>query len=169
MTVYTLSQVLVGIAICLNILAFQFKDRRTIILILLLSCSLVAAHFMLLGYWTAVSLLLLSMIRLTVGLLTVSKRWMALFVAAAVALAALTYNGWLSVLSGSAVALSTVASFSEKDRLMRLTFMAAACLWLVHDWFAGSPMAMGNDVLFLASNLVGYYRFYLRGRRQLLT
>ena len=169
MTVYTLSQVLVGIAICLNILAFQCKDRRTIILILLLSCSLVAAHYMLLGFWTAASLLLLSMARLAVGLFTVSKIWMALFVLASLVLTAMTYHGWLSVLSGSAVALSTIASFSEKDRHMRLTFMAAACLWFVHNWFAGSPVAMGNDVLFLGSNLVGYYRFYIRDRRHLLT
>ena len=88
MTVFTLSQLLVGIAICLNILAFQFKKRRTIILLLLVSCSLVAAHFMLLDYWTAASLLLLSMTRLTVGLFTVSKKWMVLFVLAAVVLTA---------------------------------------------------------------------------------
>jgi hypothetical protein len=168
MTVFTLSQLLVGIAICLNILAFQFKKRRTIILLLLVSCSLVAAHFMLLDYWTAASLLLLSMTRLTVGLFTVSKKWMVLFMLAAVVLAAMTYHGWLSVLSCSAVVLSTFASFSEKDRLMRLAFMVAACLWLVHDCFAGSPMAMGNDALFLISSLVGYYRFYVRKRRHLL-
>ena len=168
MTVFTLSQLLVGIAICLNILAFQFKKRRTIILLLLVSCSLVAAHFMLLDYWTAASLLLLSMTRLTVGLFTVSKKWMVLFVLAAVVLTATTYQSWLSVLSGCAVVLSTIASFSERDRLMRLMFMAAACLWLVHDWFAGSPVAMGNDALFLVSSLVGYYRFYIHNRRHLL-
>lgn len=169
MTVFVVSQLLVGLAICLNILAFQFKKRQTIILLLLVSCSLVAAHFMLLGYWTAATLLLLSMVRLAVGLFSVSKKLMALFAGAAVVLTAMTYHGWLSVLSGCAVVLSTVASFSEKDRLMRLTFMAAACLWLVHDWFAGSPVAMGNDVLFLASNLVGYYRFYVRKHRHLLS
>ena len=164
MSLFAVAQLLVALAICLNILALQCRQRRTIILLLLVSCSLVAVHFLLLGYATAAGLLLLSMARLAVGLWTVSKKMMGLF-----ALAALTFTGWLSLLSCAAVLLSTIASFSEDDRRLRLAFMCAACLWIVHNWIVGSPVAMANDALFLVSNLIGYYRFHIRPKRHLLS
>ena len=64
MSLFAVAQLLVALAICLNILALQCRQRRTIILLLLVSCSLVAVHFLLLGYTTAAGLLLLSMARL---------------------------------------------------------------------------------------------------------
>ena len=82
---------------------------------------------------------------------------------------ALTFTGWLSLLSCAAVLLSTIASFSEDDRRLRLAFMCAACLWIVHNWIVGSPVAMANDALFLVSNLIGYYRFHIRPKRHLLS
>ena len=169
MSLFAVAQLLVALAICLNILAFQCRQRRTIILLLLVSCSLVAVHFLLLGYTTAAGLLLLSMARLAVGLWTVSKKMMGLFALAAIILTALTFTGWLSLLSCAAVLLSTIASFSEDDRRLRLAFMSAACLWIVHNWIIGSPVAMANDALFLVSNLIGYYRFHIRPKRHLLS
>lgn len=169
MSLFAVSQLLVALAICLNILAFQCRKRHIIILLLLVSCALVAVHFLLLGYTTAAGLLLLSMARLAVGLWTVSNKMMGLFALGAVTLTAWTFTGWLSVLSCAAVLLSTVASFSEDDRRLRLAFMSAACLWLVHNWLISSPVAMANDVLFLSSNLIGYYRFHIRAKHHLLS
>ena len=156
MSLFAVAQLLVALAICLNILALQCRQRRTIILLLL-------------GYTTAAGLLLLSMARLAVGLWTVSKKMMGLFALAAIILTALTFTGWLSLLSCAAVLLSTIASFSEDDRRLRLAFMCAACLWIVHNWIVGSPVAMANDALFLVSNLIGYYRFHIRPKRHLLS
>ena len=169
MSLFAVAQLLVALAICLNILALQCRQRRTIILLLLVSCSLVAVHFLLLGYTTAAGLLLLSMARLAVGLWTVSKKMMGLFALAAIILTALTFTGWLSLLSCAAVLLSTIASFSEDDRRLRLAFMCAACLWVVDNGVVGSPGAMANDALFLVSNLIGYYRFHIRPKRHLLS
>ena len=97
------------------------------------------------------------------------RRPIPLFALAALTLTALTFTGWLSLLSCTAVLLSTVASFSEDDRRMRLAFMCAACLWIVHNGIIGSPVAMANDALFLGSNLIGYYRFHIRPKRHLLS
>lgn len=167
MSIFYLSQVLVGIAICLNILSFQFDNRRQIILCLVASCFLVAVHFMLLGHWTAASLMLLSTARFSLSLYTVSKKAMAFFAVVTVGLTLLTFKGWLSVLSCGAVLSSTIGSFSKEDKHLRLSLMASACLWIAHDGLAGSPTAVFNDVLFLGSSLVGYYRFYIRKKHRL--
>ena len=35
-------------------------------------------------------------------------------------------------------------------------------LWLIHNILAGTPMAVLMEILFITSNLVGYYRFYMK-------
>ncbi len=168
MTAFLVSQALAGIALLLIILSFQFKSRQRIILCLLFSCFLVAVHFLLLGYWTAASLMLLSTVRFAFSLYTVSKKMMALFAVATVAVTAITFNGWLSVLSCLAVLASTVGSFCKEDKQLRVALMVSACLWISHNSLAGSPAAVCNDVLFLGSSLVGYYRFHIRKKHRLL-
>ncbi len=33
-------------------------------------------------------------------------------------------------------------------------------LWLIHNYLAGSPTAVLMELLFISSNLIGYYRYY---------
>lgn len=169
MTVFWVSQTLAGVATLVIILSFQFKSRQRIILCLLCACFLAAVHFLLLDQWTAASLMLLSTVRFAFSLYTVSKKMMALFAAATVVVTAITFNGWLSVLSCMAVLFSTIGSFCKEDKLLRLALMASTCLWITHNSLVGSPAAVCNDVLFLGSNLVGYYRFHIRKKYQLLS
>ncbi|MEE4135689.1 MAG: YgjV family protein [Desulforhopalus sp.] len=56
MSLFALSQILVGIAICFDFLSFQFKERGRIVGCLLVSCTLISIHFMLLDHWTAACL-----------------------------------------------------------------------------------------------------------------
>ena len=41
--------------------------------------------------------------------------------------------------------------------------------WLVHNYFANSPAAVFMEVLFLGSNLIGYYRHYIKPKKVTLT
>ncbi len=162
MSSFVLSQVLVAVAIGFDLLSFQFKPRRRIIVCLCCSCLLIAVHFGLLGLWTAMGLALLAAIRMLVSYLTTSKRVMLFFIAAAVVTALLTYHGLLSLLSCLGAIFGTIGSFCREDRQLRLVMMCATSLWLVHNILAGTPTAVLMEGVFLASNLLGYYRFYLR-------
>ncbi|WP_448871468.1 YgjV family protein [Desulfobulbus propionicus] len=162
MSAFALSQILAAIAIGFDLLSFQRHGRRHIIACMIVSCLLIACHFALLGLWTAMGLALLAATRLFAGYLTTAKSVMLLFIAASVAIAAATFGGVLSVLSCLGSIFGTIAAFCREDKQLRLTMMIATSLWLVHNALAGTPTAVLMEALFLGSNLLGYYRFYLR-------
>lgn len=99
MSHFLLSQILVGFAICTDILSFQLKDRKNIVSCLLVSCMLISVHFMLLDHWTAAGLGLLAAARFTTSLFSTSKKVMALFVLATIFIGVFSYEGLLSILS----------------------------------------------------------------------
>ncbi|MGD9946948.1 MAG: YgjV family protein [Desulfobulbus sp.] len=162
MSSFVLSQILVAIAIGFDLVSFQFKNRQQILACLCCSCLLIAAHFALLDLWTAMGLAFLAAIRMVASYLSTSKRVMLFFIGASLLVAGLTFHGLLSVLSCLGAIFGTISSFCREDKQLRLVMMCATSLWLVHNIFACTPMAVLMEALFLGSNLLGYYRFYLR-------
>ena len=168
MTLFALSQVLVGIALCTDIISFQFKERAKIISCLLVSCTLISLHFVCLGHWTAACLGVLAATRFVVSLYTTSRAAMMCFLIAAAVSCLLTYDGLLSILGCSGSMFGTVASFSKSDKTLRQLMLVGTALWLLHNILAGSPGAVVMEIVFMGSNLVGYFRYYIRPARQVL-
>lgn len=162
MTPFLISQILVAIAICFDLLSFQFKERPKIIACLVVSCLLISSHFAILGYWTATGLGLLATVRFLASLLTTSKKVMALFMCASIIVSVVSYNGILSILSGLGSLFGTAGTFCKDDKRLRQIILIGTSLWLVHNILAKSPTAVLMEALFITSNLVGYYRFYLK-------
>lgn len=166
MSAFVLSQILAGVAICFDLLSFQFKERRRIIVCLIAACLLLAIHFALLERWTATGLGLLAAVRFVAGYLTTSRRVMALFCVATVLVAAVTFQGPLSLLAGLGSLFGTVATFCRDDRRLRQLLLVGTSLWLTHNILAATPAGVLLESLFIGSNLVGYYRFYGRPAAQ---
>lgn len=162
MSLFAISQCLVVIAIGFDLLSFQFKERKRIIACLIISCLLIAVHFALLGHWTATGLGVLAAMRFIASYCTTSKKVMALFIAASLVIAATTFHGVLSMLSGLGSIFGTIGSFCEDDKRLRQALLVATSLWLVHNILAGTPTAVLMEALFIGSNLLGYYRYYYR-------
>ncbi|WP_028580872.1 YgjV family protein [Desulfogranum japonicum] len=162
MTAFFASQLLVGLAICTDLLSFQFKERERVLFCLVISCVLVSFHFMLLGHWTAACLGLLGCVRFTVCCFTTSTRFMLLFLVVSLGISLLTWAGTLSLLSTAAVACNTIGAFCGNDRRLREVMFAGTLLWLIHNCLAGSPTAVLLETIFISSNIIGYYRYYLR-------
>ncbi|MEC4727663.1 YgjV family protein [Shewanella sp. D64] len=160
MSVFVWSQVLIAIAIVFDIASFQFKQRRQIIGCLCVSGVLISVHFILLEQWTAAGLLMLASIRYFCSIFTTSKRLMSVFLLSALTITIGTFSGLLSVLSFSATVFQTTAAFCLSDQRLRQLMIVGTSLWLVHNYLAGSPSAVLMEVLFIGSNLVGYYRYY---------
>ncbi|SKA72505.1 inner membrane protein [Paucidesulfovibrio gracilis DSM 16080] len=167
MSLYTLSQILVCLAIISDAISFQFKRRNRILICLFVSVTLTAIHFFMLGHSTAGLLMMLSAIRYLVGLFRNSKRTMEVFLVLTLAATALTYEGMLSLMSCAGSLLHTTAVFCNTDKKLRLVMMAGTVVWIVHNVLAGSPGAVLLESLFLCSNLAGYYRYYIRRKHPL--
>ena len=168
MSDFLLSQILIGIAILTDTLSFQFKERKKIVACLLVSCTLISVHFMLLGHWTAACLGLVAAVRFTSSIFSTSKKLMGLFVFTTIIISIFTFEGLLSILGCAGGIFGTVASFCKEDKLLRQLMLVGTCLWLVHNILAGSPGAVLMEVIFISSNVVGYFRFYILPKRQVL-
>ncbi|SIN71028.1 YgjV family protein [Halodesulfovibrio marinisediminis] len=162
MSVFAISQMLVGVALIFDILSFQFKNRKYILLSIAAACFFMAVHFLLLEQWTATVLMAVSAVRYAVSGYTTERRWMYFFCAIAVLGTIWTYTGLVSILSFGATFVLTIAAFSKTDkRLREITFFGVA-LWIVHNIVVWSPSAIGLESFFFMSNVVGYYRYYMR-------
>lgn len=168
MSNFVLSQILIAIAICTDTMSFQFKERKKIVACLLISCILISTHFMLLGHWTAACLGLVAALRFATSMFTTSKKLMVLFLVANIAILFFTYAGLLSILGCAGGLFGTVASFCKEDKLLRQLMLIGTILWIVHNVLAGSPGAVLMEAIFISSNLVGYFRFYIRPKGQTL-
>ena len=89
-----------------------------------------------------------------------------LFASAAVVTFFLSYQGPHSILALTGALLGTVGSFQKSDRIMRLCFIGGNTVWLIHNLLAGSPVGTVMEASFLASNAIGYLRFYHRKSAQ---
>ncbi|EGR0710847.1 YgjV family protein [Vibrio alginolyticus] len=163
MTPFFLSQILVAIAIGFDLMSFQFKDRQKIVTCLFFAGTLISSHFILLGQWTAASLMVIATIRYLVSVFSTSSKLKYLFCTASVVSTALTYSGLVSVISCFASIFQTVAAFNKDDRRLREFMIVGTALWLTHNYLIGSPTAVVMEVLFISSNLIGYYRYYFKG------
>jgi Bacterial inner membrane protein len=92
-----------------------------------------------------------------------SAKWKFYFFMTAQLLAGyLTYSGMLSLYPLAASIIGTVAVFFFSNANMRIAMGACSVIWIVHNYLAGSPVAVVTEVVFLGSNIVGFIR--LRNR-----
>lgn len=162
MSTFLLSQILVGFTIVFDLMSFQFKSQRSIVICLFLAASLNATHFILLEQWTAAGLISLGAIRYLTSIFTTAKVMIAIFSIGSLIVTFFTFVGLISLLACIGSLLKTAATFFENDKHLRQLMIIGTVCWIVHNLFAGSPAAVAMEVLFVLSNLIGYYRYYLR-------
>ena len=154
------SQVLILIAIIFDLASFQFKERRKIIGCFVIAAILISIHFILLKQWTAAGLMGVAIVRYFTSIFTTSKKMMVFFSASSITVTSFTYMGITSLISCVGTLIQTSAAFSNEDKKLRQLTMLGTSFWLLHNYLVGSPTAVLMEMLFLSSNLIGYYRFY---------
>lgn len=162
MSLFVLSQILVGIAICTDIISFQFKKRVHIVSCLFVSCILISLHFICLGHWTAACLGIIAAARFSVSIFSTSRMFLGIFICATIIATVFTYEGLLSILGFAGSIFGTSACFCKDDKILRQLMLMGTILWLIHNIIAGSPGAVLMEIIFISSNIVGYFRYYVR-------
>ncbi|PSU36424.1 YgjV family protein [Photobacterium lutimaris] len=162
MSAFVLSQIMIGFAVFFDLISFQFKDKTKIIKCFVCAVTLIGIHFALLEQWTAAGLMALGAIRYTTSLYTSSKKMAGLFSFFTLIITYMTFAGLTSLVSCAAALFQNVAAFSKHDKQLRQFMIAGTSLWLTHNILIGSPSAVVLEALFLASNLIGYYRYYIK-------
>ncbi|MDG2154411.1 MAG: YgjV family protein [Gammaproteobacteria bacterium] len=158
MTPFIISQILAFITLIIGMAAFQFKDRQNILRGWFFAAMFAAAHFYYLDNIEAAILVAIIGIRFLVSSMTFDKRLMYFFMAVSLAAYALTYTQPVSLLALTATMVGTWGTFQRSQTTVRLTMMSTELLWVVHNFIIWSPVAVGMEVLFFASNMLGFIR-----------
>lgn len=165
---FFLSQCLIAVAIIFDFFSFQFKERRKIVACLFVAGLLITAHFILLEKWTATALMVFATLRYLSSIVTTSKKMMWFFSACSVIATSITFSGLISIISCIGTLFQTRASFCESDKQLRQLMIVGTSFWLIHNYMVGSPAAVVMELLFISSNLIGYYRHYIRPTKALI-
>lgn len=158
MTAFAISQVLAGMTLVTGMAAFQLNERRHILRGWCLAASFAAIHFLLLGSIEACLLVGVTALRFLVSSFTTDQRLMWLFLALSIGGFALTYAHPVSFLALGATIIGTYGSFHGSKDAVRFSMMATEALWCIHNIIVWSPVAIGMEVLFFTSNLIGLLR-----------
>jgi len=162
MSVFFISQVLVGIAILFDLMSFQFKERKKIVACLFAAGVLISSHFILLEQWTAASLMVIATTRYLISIFSTSPKLKWLFCGSSIVATTVTFSGLVSIISCLGSLFQTVAAFNKEDKRLRELMIVGTSFWLLHNYLIGSPTAVLMEVLFISSNLIGYYRYYVK-------
>ncbi len=164
MSDFVISQTLVGFAILLDTASFQFKKREHVLFILFVSGGFIGFHFYLLEQYTPSALILISMTRYLLSIFWTTNVLKYLFLSASLTATLFTYSGVISILAFCGTTCHTFGAFSPDNKVMRLWMVLGTLLWIVHNFIVWTPMGVLMEVLFLGSNLLGYYRLYLKNQ-----
>lgn len=162
LSAFILSQILIGFAFAFDLASFQFKRRQYTLVCFGISAALISAHFFLLGAITAGSVVAVSVLRFTVAYFTTDKRVMYLFLVVVASLGIYTFDGLEDILITLALMSATIASFVPNERHLRHFMMVGTSFTILHNIIIFTPAGVALEVFFLISNLLSYWRFYLR-------
>lgn len=162
---FLISQILIGFAFVSDFFSFQFKSRKKVLAFIVLSCFFIATHLFLLKEYTGAVLISISMVRYFISIYTTNQRLMYFFLVLIFVGTYFTYTRWVDLLALLSNILFNFAAFEKTNKRFRLIMMSGTSCWICYNIFIFSPAGIALEVNFLISNLIGYYRFYIRKQK----
>ena len=157
-------QALGFIALALQVLSMQAKSYKTMICMTVTSECLFGLQLIFLGAFTGAATNLMAGVTNTIyyfcnksGKKTTVLQFCfsVLFIAVGI----LTWAGPISLLVIMAKVISTVAHGINKPKFIRVSRLISMPMWVIYDGIAGSIGGVINDLLVIASSLIGLFRY----------
>ncbi len=157
------------VALALNVVALSCTCERTLRLRSGVSGMIWALNNFLLGANVAAALSVVSAGRTATSAMTLGERrsraiGFAVFAALTVAVGALTWGGWTSLLMVGASLMSTYAVFHLTGRSLRWVMLAVSALWMFNAVSVGSWEQIAANVISAAASAWGACRVARPGR-----
>jgi len=159
---FLISQILAGIAIIADIFSFQFKERKKIIIFFIIAASCITVHYFLLERYVAGVIMLLWVIRFFISYYRTDKYFIYIFITAYTITTYFLYKDVYDLIILVSMSLATIWVFQKDDKYLRLFMMSWTSLIIVYNFLIFTPVWVLLESIFLWSNLVGYYRHYLK-------
>jgi len=159
---FLVSQGLMLLAMCSDFLSLQFKERKPIYFTLVISAILVSAHYFLLGKITAGIIVCFSALRFVTCYFTTNKKYLIGFLVINTMVLFVTYIEIYDFIIYAGLFIFIIGNFQNNKKLMRKQMMVGTSLMIVYNSLIFSPMGIIAESNFLLSNIIGYYRHYVK-------
>lgn len=159
---FLISQILAWIAIIADVFSFQFKERKKIIIFFMIAASCIAAHYFLLERYVAAGIICIWIVRFFVAYHSTWEYWKYIFISIFALITLIFYKDYYDGLIFLAMSLSTIASFRKDDHSLRIFMMGGTLTTICYNFLIFSPVWVLLESIFLWSNLVWYYRHYIK-------
>lgn len=156
------SQVFAGLAIIADIFSFQFKERQKIIIFFMIAASCIALHYLFLERYVAALLIAVGILRFFVAYHRTDTILIYLFTVIYTCITYVFYKDIFDIIVYIATILITIWVFQSNDRYLRLYMMCGTSFVILYNFLIFSPVWVLLESIFLSSNLIGYYRHYLK-------
>jgi len=160
---FIISQIAMFIAMGFDFLSLQYKKRKYTFLCLIVSASLISAHYFLLGKIAAGVIVSISVLRFITCYFTTNKKYLFIFIALNTISLFFTYKNPTDLIIYIGLIIFIIGNFQENNKLMRKLMMGGTSIIVLYNAIIFSPMGVIAEGSFLLSNFIGYYRHYVRG------
>ncbi len=164
---FIVSQVAITVAMGFDFLSLQYKKREHTFLCLIISASLISAHYFLLGKIAAGVIVSISVLRFITCYFTTNKKYLFIFIALNTISLFFTYKDFTDLIIYAGLVIFIVGNFQEDNKLMRKLMMGGTSLIVLYNAIIFSPMGVAAEGSFLVSGFIGYYRFYVKNNRKM--
>ena len=156
---FVLSMIFGGLGVLANVMIYQQRTGKRLLVYKLISDGLWALHYLTLGAFSAVTIAFIGIVRESVFLnrgkrWADTKLWLLLFALLSVLSAALTWSSYLSILPASASLLSVFGFWQAKPKLSKLLAYPICACMLTYDVCVSSYMGIVNEAFTLVSTTV---------------
>ena len=155
------SQLFAILALISWLISFQCKARKFIILFFIITAFCILLQFLLLERYVWATIVWVGMIRYFTAYYYPKPFLIPIFILIFAVLTIIFWKDAYDILAFLAASLNTLWSFQKNEKYLRYFFMTSWPCLIGYNYFIGSPMWMLLESVFLLSNIVGYYRYYI--------
>lgn len=159
---FIMSQIAMAIAMIFDFLSLQYKKREQTFLCLIVSASLISAHYFLLGKIAAGVIVAISVLRFITCYFTTNKKYLFIFIALNTISLFFTYKNPTDLIIYVGLIIFIIGNFQNDNKLMRKLMMVGTSVVIVYNAIILSPMGVVTEGSFLISGFIGYYRHYIK-------
>lgn len=168
-----ISNIMGAAGVLANVLIYQQKNGKNLLLFKLISDFLWVTHYFLLGAYSAVAVAIIAVFREIVFYnqdkkWAKSKLWLVFFLICSVTSAVLTWQSPFSVLPAIASIISVISFWRNDPCLSRYLAFPISVSMLTYDFTCSSYMGIANEVFTLVSAAVGLFRQHIEKNKQVM-
>lgn len=164
-TTFLIAQIFALVASGASLIAPQFKNERTLLMVQLPAGLCWACYYTLMGGITGAIIALINVTRNSTCLF-LPKRFHKLAVVIAISCilfsATMTWAGWHSALPIMASLFTGIPLlYQQRHITLRLCLIMSSCCWLTYELTIGAYIAAITSIFLITSGLIGLARKYL--------